>query len=108
MVPDALARARRRAAAAGAEARFVEGDVTDLGEFGVDGGFILILDFGCLHTLPADQRQAYVRSVSAAAGPGATLLRVWLRAASAPCADAGWSDRRRSPAALRRREAGRH
>jgi SAM-dependent methyltransferase len=74
MVADALARARRRAASAGAEARFVEGDVTDLESLGVDGGFSLILDFGCLHTLPADQRQAYVRSVSAAAGPGATLL----------------------------------
>jgi hypothetical protein len=40
----------------------------------VQGTFDLLLDFGCFHTLPADQRAVYVDSVSAVAAPGATLL----------------------------------
>jgi hypothetical protein len=34
----------------------------------------LLLDFGCFHTLPADQRPVYVECVSALAAPGATFL----------------------------------
>jgi SAM-dependent methyltransferase len=74
MVPEALDLARQRARAFRVSARFVEGDVTRLREFGVSGPFTLILDFGCLHTLPADQRSAYVANVSAVAAPGATFL----------------------------------
>ena len=54
--------------------RFVRGDVTRLQELGIGGGYTLLLDFGCFHTLPADQRAAYVASVSAVAAPGATFL----------------------------------
>jgi SAM-dependent methyltransferase len=74
LVPRALALARRRAAAAGVAVRFVLGDVTGLRELGVGGGYALLLDFGCFHTLPAARRAAYVASVSAAAAPGATFL----------------------------------
>jgi SAM-dependent methyltransferase len=74
MVPRALAIARRQAAAAGVSLLLVEGDVTRLREFGVGGGYTLLLDFGCFHTLPEDRRDAYVESVSEAAAPGATLL----------------------------------
>jgi SAM-dependent methyltransferase len=74
MVPKALATARRKAVAAGVSPRFVEGDATCLRELGVGGGYTLLLDFGCFHTLPADRRDAYVESVSGAAAPGATLL----------------------------------
>ena len=73
-VPRALALARRRAAAARVAVRFVRGDVTRLQELGIGGGYTLLLDFGCFHTLPADQRAAYVASVSAVAAPGATFL----------------------------------
>jgi SAM-dependent methyltransferase len=73
MVPEALAIARRRAAAAGVKLRFVLGDVTRLKDV-VQGQFDLLLDFGCFHTLPADQRAAYVDSVSAVAATGATFL----------------------------------
>jgi len=75
MVPEALAIARRRAAAAGVEVRFTPGDVTrprDLIQ--VQGQFDLLFDFGCFHTLPADQRAAYVDSLSAMAPPGTTFL----------------------------------
>jgi SAM-dependent methyltransferase len=74
MVPRALARARRRAAAAGVSPRYVEGDATRLQDLGVGDGFTLILDFGCFHTLPEDRRDPYVQGVSEAAADGATLL----------------------------------
>jgi len=52
----------------------VEGDVTRLQESGIGGGYTLLLDFGCFHTLPRDRRYAYVESTTQAAAPGATLL----------------------------------
>jgi SAM-dependent methyltransferase len=73
MVPEALAIARRNAAAKDVSANFLEGDVTRLRQV-VQGTFDLLLDFGCFHTLPADQRPIYVDSVSAVTAPGATLL----------------------------------
>jgi hypothetical protein len=74
MVPKALARARRRAAAAGVTPRFVNGDATRLRELGVGDGFTLLLDFGCYHTLPEDRRSVYAQGLSEVAAPGATLL----------------------------------
>lgn len=74
MVPKALARARRKAAAADVAPRLVKGDATRLGDLGIGGGFTLVLDFGCFHTLPDDRRVAYVDGVSEVAAPGATLL----------------------------------
>lgn len=74
MVPKALATARRKASAAGVAPRFIEGDVTRLRDFGVGDGYDLVLDFGCFHTLPEDQRLSYVSGVSGAAAPGATFL----------------------------------
>jgi SAM-dependent methyltransferase len=73
MVPDALAIARRKAAAKGVRADFVHDDVTRLSEL-VQGAFDLLLDFGCFHTLPPDQRLIYANCVSAVAAPGATFL----------------------------------
>jgi len=74
MVPRALTAARRRAAAAGVSPRYVLGDATRLQELGIGDDFTLLLDFGCFHTLPSDQREPYVESVTAVAAPGATLL----------------------------------
>jgi SAM-dependent methyltransferase len=74
MVPEALAIARRNAAAAGAATlEFVQGDATRLADV-APGPFSLLLDFGCFHTLPTDLRPAYVDSVSTVASPGATFL----------------------------------
>lgn len=74
MVPKALSIARRNAAAAGVTPRFLHGDVTHLADLGAGDGYRLLLDFGCLHTLPDDQRAAYVTAVSRAATPDATFL----------------------------------
>lgn len=74
-VPRALRRARKRAADAGVDARFVEGDVTALGAAGIGAGFRLLLDFGCFHDELTDgQRAAEGREATAVASPGATLL----------------------------------
>ncbi|HEY2195794.1 MAG TPA: class I SAM-dependent methyltransferase [Actinomycetospora sp.] len=74
MVPRALTMARRSASEAGVEAAFVHGDVTRLSALGIGQGYDLVLDFGCLHTLPDDLRGRYVQAVSQVAAPGATLL----------------------------------
>jgi len=74
LVPAALARAGRRAAAAGVAPHFVNGDATRLGALGIGDGFELLLDFGCFHTLPEDRRSAYIDGVSKVAAPGATFL----------------------------------
>jgi SAM-dependent methyltransferase len=74
IVSEAVALARRNAHAAGVNVRFVEGDATRLQELGLGEPFDLIVDFGCMHTLPPDLRPAYVHGVSAMAAPGATLL----------------------------------
>jgi SAM-dependent methyltransferase len=73
-VPSAIARARRRARAAGVEPRFIAGDVTRLGEIGVVGPFDLVLDIGCFHGIPDALRSAYGDQVARATAPGATLL----------------------------------
>ncbi|MBO3744860.1 class I SAM-dependent methyltransferase [Streptosporangiaceae bacterium NEAU-GS5] len=74
MVPKALAAARRNATAAGVAPRFIQGDVTRLDDLGVGGGYTLLMDFGCFHTLPEDRRPAYVAGISHAVTPGARLL----------------------------------
>ena len=73
MVPEALAIARRNAAVAGVRAGLVQSDVTRLSDI-AKGSFELLLEFGCFHTLPPDQRPTYVERVAAVAAPGATFL----------------------------------
>lgn len=75
-VPRAIQMAKARAREAGVSPRLIVGDVTKLSELGVGGGFTLVLDMGCLHSIPAARRGAYVDGVTAATSPGADLL-VW-------------------------------
>jgi SAM-dependent methyltransferase len=74
MVPGALRRARRRAAAAGVNVRYVKGDVTDLRGAGIEPGNRLVLDTGTFHGLTPDQRTAMARQVDAIAADDATVL----------------------------------
>jgi SAM-dependent methyltransferase len=69
-VPRAIGVARRRAPGA----KVLVGDVTKLGEIGVDGPFDLLLDIGCFHSLPETRRDAYVSEAARVARSGATLL----------------------------------
>lgn len=85
MVEKALATARERAHEAGVEVRFVRGDITALREAGIGSGFRLVWDFGTLHGLTPDQREAVGREVSAVAAADATVVML------------AWSPGRRGP-----------
>jgi SAM-dependent methyltransferase len=73
-VPKALDKARAKAANLSID--FVHADVTRLSQAGIGGDFPLIVDNGCLHNMSDDDRDAYVREVSAVAAPDARLLIV--------------------------------
>jgi SAM-dependent methyltransferase len=73
-VPRALDKARAKAA--DLPINFVQADVTRLSKAGIGADFGLIVDNGCLHNMSDGDRDAYVREVSAVAGPDARLLIV--------------------------------
>jgi len=74
MVPRAVREAMRRAKAAGVEVDFRLGDVTRLGDLGLEPGYSLVFDFGCYHGLKQEERARYAAGVTALAAPTATLL----------------------------------
>jgi SAM-dependent methyltransferase len=74
LVDKALDRGRERIQEAGVEMRLVQGDVTNLRRTDVGDGFRLILDTGTFHGLPADQRAAMGREISAVAADDSTVL----------------------------------
>ncbi|HEX7429714.1 MAG TPA: class I SAM-dependent methyltransferase, partial [Mycobacterium sp.] len=71
--------ARRKASEQGVAARFVQGDVTRLPDLDIGAGFNLFMDGGCYHTIPPGRRDAYGKSVTAVAAPGARLIMVGFR-----------------------------
>ena len=71
--------ARRKASEQGVAARFVQGDVTRLPDLDIGAGFNLFMDGGCYHTIPPRRRDAYGKSVTAVAAPGARLIMVGFR-----------------------------
>jgi len=75
-VPRALDKARAKAQAANAKVDFRQGDATKLSAEGVGAGFSLIVDNGCLHGMSAEDRDSYVREITAVAAPDARLLLV--------------------------------
>ena len=74
LVAKAVARARKRAAAASVPMRIVRADVTKLRASGVGTGFRLILDTGTFHGLTGPQQAAMGREITAVAGVDATVL----------------------------------
>lgn len=74
MVPKALRQAEERARKAGANIKFVRGDVTDLRRAEVGGGFDFALDFGLFHGLDDHERLAMGHELTSVSKPGATLL----------------------------------
>jgi SAM-dependent methyltransferase len=83
-VPKALGKARAKAAAKQVAVDFVHADATRLRAEGIGTHFTLIIDNGCLHGMSDDDRYAYVREVTAVAGPGARLLIVGFPPGSFP------------------------
>jgi ubiquinone/menaquinone biosynthesis C-methylase UbiE len=75
-VEKPLDKARAKARAADVSVNFARADVTQLSQEGIDTGFQLIVDNGCLHNMSGGDREAYVREVTAVAAPDARLLIV--------------------------------
>jgi SAM-dependent methyltransferase len=50
------------------------GDVTKVGEMGLDGPFDLVLDLGCFHSLPSEGRDAYAAGVGSLTVTGGVLF----------------------------------
>lgn len=73
----AIARARAKVAHAGAlrgSVRFLQGDATRLASLPLGPSFTLVLDLGCFHGIPTEQRRSYAASVARCAAPGAVFL----------------------------------
>lgn len=83
-VGAALRRARQRARSQQVTAEFVQANVTTLDPAQLGSGFDFFLDVGCFHGLSDPQRAAMGRSVTALAGPAATLLLLAFKAGAAP------------------------
>jgi SAM-dependent methyltransferase len=75
-VAKAVDKAKAKAAANKVDVKFARADATRLSSEGVGTNFDLIVDNGCLHGMNAEDRDAYVREVSAVAAPGARLLLI--------------------------------
>jgi SAM-dependent methyltransferase len=75
-VAKAVEKARAKAEANKLTVNFARADVTRLFSEGVGTNFGLIVDNGCLHGMSPEDRNAYVREVTAVAAPDARLLLV--------------------------------
>jgi cyclopropane fatty-acyl-phospholipid synthase-like methyltransferase len=75
-VAKAVDKAKAKAAANNVDITFARADVTRLSSEGIGSNFALIVDNGCLHGMSPDDRDAYVREVTAVAAPQARLLLV--------------------------------
>src|SRR5437763_12746885 len=73
-VEQALTEARQRAADEGAQVQWIQGDVGKLGDLGLEPGYNLVYDFGCIQGLPDAGRRGAAAGVARLAGPGASLL----------------------------------
>jgi ubiquinone/menaquinone biosynthesis C-methylase UbiE len=69
-------KARAKAEANNVTATFVRADATRLSTEGIGTNFSLVVDNGCIHGMNAEDRDAYVREVTAVAAPDARLLLV--------------------------------
>ena len=74
LVDKALERAKQRAAEEGVEVRWVKADVGVLGRLGLEPGYSLLYDFGCIQGLSDSARQGAAAGLTELAAPGARLL----------------------------------
>ena len=73
-VEKALADARRRATEEGVEVQWIKGDVAELGRLGLQPGYEILYDFGCIHGLSDAGRKGAAAGLTQLAAPGAILL----------------------------------
>ena len=81
LVDKALARARQRAAEEDVEVQWVKGDVGELGRLGLEPGYGLLYDFGCIQGLSESARRGAATGLTELAAPGARLLLLAFKAA---------------------------
>ena len=74
LVPGAIEAAKALAKRTDTKIRFVQGDVTALHAADIRAEFDFFWDFGTLHGLTRDEREAAGREITAVAATGATLL----------------------------------
>ena len=79
-VGKALTSAKQRAAEEGVEVQWVTGDVAQLARLGLEPGYDLLYDLGCIHGLPDAARRGAAAGLTQLARPGATLLIVAFKA----------------------------
>lgn len=91
-VATAVDKARAKAAANEVAVTFAQADVTRLSSEGVGTNFGLIVDNGCLHGMSDEDRDAYVREVTAVAAPDARLFIVAAPPGSFPVRGIAQSD----------------
>ncbi len=70
----AIAKARQRAAGEGVQVQWVAGDVSSLAGLGLEPGYTLVYDFGCIQGLADSARQEAAAGIAQLAARGATLL----------------------------------
>jgi SAM-dependent methyltransferase len=74
MLGPAIDKARSKAVGDAAKARFLQGDVTKLGDLDIGDAYTLINDSGCYYGISDGQRDAYAAGVTQVAAPEALLL----------------------------------
>jgi SAM-dependent methyltransferase len=72
----ALAAARQRAAREDVEVQWIHGDVGELGRVGLEPGYTLLFDFGCIHGLDNARRAQAASGLTHLAAADAVLLVV--------------------------------
>ena len=80
VVDKALARARQRAVEEGFEVRWVKGSIGELGRLGLEPGYSLLYDFGCIQGLSDPERRGAAAGMTELAAPGARLLLLAFKA----------------------------
>jgi SAM-dependent methyltransferase len=73
-VEKALTSAKQRAAQASVEVQWIRGEVAELARLGLEPGYSLLYDFGCIHGLSDSARRGAAAGLTELAAPGATLL----------------------------------
>ena len=101
-VDKALARAKQRAAEEGVEVQWVRGDVGELGRLGLEPGYSLLYDFGCIQGLPDAARRGAADGHDRARLAGRQIAVARLQAGTPHAAPARHGHRARPSPAGRR------
>jgi 2-polyprenyl-3-methyl-5-hydroxy-6-metoxy-1,4-benzoquinol methylase len=99
-VEKALTGAKQRAARENVEVQWIRGEVAELARLGLEPGYSLLYDFGCIHGLSDSARRGAVAGLTELAAPRATLLMSRSNRGDAWCSRAGWTRRISSPCSV--------